>query len=698
MSDRADLLVEIGTEELPPAALADLGKAFRDEVVSGLKAAPLGFGESGVRWFATPRRLAVLVEALELKQPDSGGTRYGPSVDVAFDGEGNPTKAAEGFARSVGARVADLRQEETDKGTKLAYEVTEKGKPAHELVPGIVEQALQRLPVPRRMRWGDGDATFVRPVHWLVMLLGDEVVPATLYGITADRWTRGHRFHAPDPVHLDNAGDYENALRQACVIADFAERRGAIEKQVAAEAEKAGGEPAASAALWDEVTALTEWPSAIAGRFDRAFLELPPEVITTTLEHHQYFFPVRETGGGALTEHFVGVANLESRQPAVVRQGYERVIRPRLADARFFYEQDRKESLAERLPALEGMLFQKQLGSLLDKTRRNMHLARSVAESLGLDAPRATRAAELAKCDLVTLMVGEFPELQGTMGGYYAAHDGEPDAVATAVAEHYRPRFAGDAIPASPAGRVAALADKVDTLVGIFAAGLKPTGTKDPFSLRRQALGVCRILIEGELDVDLEALIAEAGEALADRVAVDAETRGAVLDYILERLRGYYADRGVGHDVFEAVLATRPTRLLDFDRRLKACRAFRALPEAAALAAANKRIRNILKQAGELDGTTLDTNLVEAGEERDLADAVVAKADRIEPLMAERDYERALTELAGLRDAVDAFFDHVMVMAEDEQLRRNRLALLAQMNRMFLGIADVSRLELEDAR
>lgn len=697
MSERADLLVEVGTEELPPAALADLGKAFRDEVVSGLQAASLGFLDADVRWFATPRRLAVLVAGLEGKQPDSGGVRYGPSVDVAFDDKGNPTKAAEGFARSVGARVADLWPAETNKGKKLAYEVTEKGKAAEELVPGIVEHALQRLPVPRRMRWGDGDATFVRPVHWIVMLLDRDVIPATIFGISADRLTRGHRFHHPDPVKLDRAGDYEAALEKAYVIADLEQRRERIAEQVADAAKAVGGEPVATRELLDEVAALTEWPAAIRGRFDPTFLELPPEVITTTLEHHQTFFPVRSKEG-ELTEHFVGVANLESRDPAVVRQGYERVIRPRLADARFFFEQDRRQALADRLPALEGMLFQKDLGTLRQKTRRNRSLAGHIAGLLGTDPAHAGRAAELAKCDLVTLMVGEFPELQGTMGRYYAGFDGEDDDVARAVEEHYRPRFAGDAIPGSVTGRIVAVADKVDTLTGIFGAGLKPTGAKDPFSLRRQALGVCRILIEGELDLDLAALIDEAAAGLEGQLAVPAEVRSEVLDYCMERLRGYYADRGVSHDVFEAVLATRPTRLVDFDRRIAACRAFRALPEAAALASANKRIRNILRQAGELDGARVDGALVETGEERALADAVEDKSRSIEPLMEKREYERALTELAGLRDTVDAFFDHVMVMAEDERLRRNRLALLARMNRMFLDIADVSRLDLEESR
>lgn len=696
MSEHADLLVEIGTEELPPAALGDLGREFHEAVVKGLKAESLEADYANSRWFATPRRLALLVPGLAASQPDSSGTRTGPSVDVAYDDAGNPTRAAEGFASSVGARVQDLKTVDAGKGRKLAYEFMEKGKPAAELIPDIVEKALQKLPVPRRMRWGDGDATFVRPVHWIVMLLGEEVIPATIYGIAADRLTRGHRFHHPDPVTLGRAGDYEAALEKAHVIADLAKRRDRIAAQVADAAKAVGGEPVASRALLDEVAALTEWPVAIAGRFDRVFLELPPEVITTTLEHHQAFFPVRSPEGD-LTEHFVGVANLESRNPAVVRQGYERVIRPRLSDARFFFEQDRRTSLADRLPALEGMLFQKDLGTLTDKTRRNRRLAGQIAGLLGKDSAAPERAAELAKCDLVTLMVGEFPELQGTMGRYYAGFDGEEDEVARAIEEHYRPRFAGDVIPESLAGRITAVADKVDTLTGIFAAGLKPTGAKDPFSLRRQALGVCRILIEGELDLDLEALIKEAAAGLEGQLAVPDGVQAEVLDYCMERLRGYYAERGVGHDVFEAVLATRPTRLLDFDRRLKACRAFRALPEAAALAAANKRIRNILKQAGELDGAKVDSALVEAGEERALADAVEQKSRSIEPLLADREYERALTELAGLRETVDAFFDHVMVMAEDDRLRRNRLALLAKMNRMFLGIADVSRLELEES-
>ncbi len=697
MSERADLLVEIGTEELPPAALERLSIAFHEAVVGGLESAALGADYGDSRWFATPRRLAVQIPNLQVQQRDVHGESVGPSVDVAYDSDGNPTAAAKGFARSAGVEVDELKTKDTNKGKRIFAETLEKGRPAAELIPDIVEKALQKLPVPRRMRWGDGDATFVRPVHWIVMLLGGEVIPAKIYGISADRLTRGHRFHHPDPVKLGQAGDYEAALEKAYVIADLEKRRERIAEQVADAAKAVGGEPEASRELLDEVAALTEWPVAIAGRFDRVFLELPPEVISTTLEHHQAFFPVRSAKGD-LTEHFIGVANLESRDPAVVRQGYERVIRPRLADARFFFEQDRRESLAGRLPALEGMLFQKDLGTLLDKTRRNQRLAGHIAGLLGTDSAACERAAELAKCDLVTLMVGEFPELQGTMGRYYAGFDGEDHGVARAIEAHYRPRFAGDAIPETLIGRITAVADKVDTLTGIFAAGLKPTGAKDPFSLRRQALGVCRILIEGEMDLDLEALVNEAAAGLEGQLTVSDEVSGEVLDYCMERLRGYYAERGVGHDVFEAVLATRPTRLLDFDRRIAACRAFRALPEAAALAAANKRIRNILKQAGDLDGTRVDSALVEPGEEQALADAVESKSRSIEPMLADRDYERALTELAGLRDTVDAFFDHVMVMAEDERLRQNRLALLARMNRMFLGIADVSRLELEDTR
>lgn len=697
MSDRADLLAEVGTEELPPAALGNLGRAFFDGLLDGLAEARLDLDRQSSRWFATPRRLAVRVAGLEGRQADREVERRGPAVKAAFDDDGKPTRAAEGFARSVGAAVADLDRKATDKGEYLVYQLVEPGRTVAEILPGLLRDVLERLPTPRRMRWGAGDAAFVRPVHWLVLLHGSDVVPGEVFGISAGRASRGHRFHHPEPVELAAAGDYEAVLEKACVVAGLAERRQRIAEQVDRAAAELEGESAAGPGLLDEVAALTEWPVAITGRFDRAFLELPPEVITTTLEHHQAFFPVRSRDG-ELTEHFIGVANLESRDPAVVRQGYERVIRPRLADARFFFEQDRRQALADRLPALDGMLFQKDLGTLRDKTRRNRRLAGHVAGLLGADTAAAERAAELAKCDLVTLMVGEFPELQGTMGRYYAGFDGEDDGVARAVEEHYRPRFAGDGIPGSATGRIVAVADKVDTLTGIFGAGLKPTGAKDPFSLRRQALGVCRILIEGVLDLDLEALINEAAAGLEGQLAVPDGVQGEVLDYCMERLRGYYADRGVGQDVFEAVLATRPTRLLDFDRRLEACRAFRALPEAAALAAANKRIRNILRQAGEVDGARVDNDLVEAGEERALADAVAEKSASIEPLLAERQYERALTELAGLRDSVDAFFDHVMVMADDDRLRRNRLALLAKMNRMFLGIADVSRLDLEDGR
>lgn len=701
-AERRTLLVEVGTEELPPTALKALGMAFAHEIVTRLKAASLGGDYSERRWFATPRRLAVLIPGLALRQPDVGQTKAGPSVDVAFDEDGKPTKAAQGFARSAGVPVEDLKRIKTDKGERIAAETTEKGRPSVELIPEIVDNALKRLPVPKRMRWGSGEFAFVRPVHWVVMLLGEELIETSLYGLRTGRASAGHRFHHPGPVNLARAEDYEDALEAARVIADFSRRRDRIREQVEALAGHLEGDARLDQELLDEVTGLTEWPVAIAAEFDEAFLSLPPEVITTTLVHHQKFFPVLGPDGGATTR-FIAVANVESRSPGTVRQGYERVIRPRLADAAFFYAQDRKTPLAGRRDALRGMQFQKKLGSLHDKSTRIAQLARRIAVGVDADAEAAGRAAELAKCDLTTLMVGEFPELQGVMGGYYAAHDGEPDAVTRAIAEHYRPRYAGDRLPAEVTGQVVAVADKLDTVCGIFLAGLRPTGNKDPFALRRASVGVLRILVESALALDLDELIGTACEEVATQAGLSAgeEARREMRSFFLDRLRAWYRERGVRHDVVEAVLASGSTRPADIHRRIEAVGHFIGLPEAASLTTANKRIRNILRQAGgdgwdaePWDAQDWDAGALTESEELKLNEAVLEKRRALKPLLEKSDYRGALSELAGLKEAVDTFFDHVMVMTDDEELKRNRLALLAGTNRMFSQIADISRLEV----
>jgi len=693
MSERRTLLVEIGTEELPPGNLERLARTFFEEMISGLGAARLELDEDSSRWFATPRRLAVLIRSLETRQADREQMNRGPAVNVAFDGDGKPTKAAVGFAKSVGASVDELERLKTDKGEWLAYRAVETGRPVSELLPEIVSAALDRLPVARRMRWGAGREAFVRPVHWLVTLLDAELVEMSLFGVRSGQQTRGHRFHHPDPVRLEHARDYEDALRDAYVIADFDARRERIRDQVETLAEQAGGIAATDGPLLDEVAALTEWPVALAGEFDVEFLELPPEVIATTLVHHEKAFPVSGDDGRPLAR-FIAVANIESRRPESVRQGYERVVRPRLADAAFFFRQDCSKHLGDRLDALDGMLFHEKLGTLKDKSLRVEALCRSIAAELDADA--SARAGRLCKCDLTTLMVGEFPELQGVMGRYYALNDDEPEAVARAIGDHYRPRFAGDETPAEVAGQVVAVADKLDTVCGILLAGERPGGNKDPFALRRAALGVLRILIERELPLDLAALIGWACTRIAEDRALDDtdEVRRGILDFFFDRLKAWYRERDVGGEVFEAVRASNSTRPLDFHRRLRAVKGFMGLPEAASLAAANKRIRNILKQAGGDYPESADPELLAEEQERALLESVSAKRGKVEPLIDAGDYQGALEELAGLKSPVDAFFDNVMVMAEDDALRRNRLALLSGVNRMFSRIADVSRLDV----
>ncbi|WJW75515.1 glycine--tRNA ligase subunit beta [Thiohalobacter sp. IOR34] len=690
MSERHDLLIEIGTEELPPKALRRLSEAFRDGVDQGLDKAGLGFG--GIRAFASPRRLALLVEGLAAAQPDREQLRRGPALAAAFDDEGCPTPAALGFARSCGVAVEDLEKLETDKGTWLAYRSVEKGRPAGELVADIVGEALRRLPIPKRMRWGDLDVEFVRPVHWVVLLFGDQLIEAEILGVRTGRETRGHRFHHPEPLYIGEPAAYAPLLEtEGRVLVDLDARREAIRGQVIEAAHALGGEALIDDGLLDEVTALVEWPVAVSGSFDRRFLEVPAEALISSMQDHQKYFPVVDESGGLLA-HFVTISNIESRDPTQVQAGNERVIRPRLADAAFFWEQDRRQPLEGRIARLGDMVFQEKLGSLLDKENRLTGSAAEIAPRIGGEASLAERAALLAKCDLLTSMVYEFPELQGIMGRYYAAHDGEPKEVATALDEQYMPRFAGDELPATPTGRALAIADRLDTLVGIFAIGQAPTGDKDPFALRRAALGVLRILIEGELDLDLEWLLQTAAGRF-DPALGALEAVSAVFDFMMDRLRAYYVDQGVGLKVFEAVRARRPTRPLDFDRRIQAVAKFTGLAEAESLAAANKRIGNILRKTDEPIPEQLDEAQLEEAAERALAERLAQLAAEVEPLMEAGRYTEALQRLAGLREVVDRFFDEVMVMAEDQALRRNRLALLRQLQGLFLRIADLGQLQ-----
>lgn len=691
MAERKDLLVEIGTEELPPRNLTRLGEAFLESLSRELRELDLDFPSDGARWLGSPRRLAVRIDKLAAVQPDREEQRLGPNVKAAFDDAGRPTRAADGFARSCGVEAGQLERVETDQGERLAYTRKREGRPATELLPEAIRRALASLPVPRPMRWGDGDEQFIRPVHWVVVLLDDAVVPGTVLGQRIGRDSRGHRFHHPDVVTLARAASYEKALFDARVMVDFAQRSAKIRGQVEAAGRRAGGRAVIREDLLEEVANLVEWPVALTGAFDEEFLSVPAEALISSMEVHQKFFPVVDEAG-ELRPSFVGVANIESSDPEQVARGYSRVIRPRLADARFFWDVDRRTALIERRPALDEVVYQTRLGSLGAKVDRVEQLAAAIARRLNLDPEPAVRAARLCKCDLLTEMVGEFPELQGVMGRYYAAHDGEDAAVAAAIEAHYRPRFGGDDLPDSDLGRVLALADRIDTLAGIFAVDLRPTGNKDPFALRRAALGVARLCIEGGLDLDIEALVEQALAAVAEKVDDAPTKRDEVVDFVFERMRAYYAEQGVSSEVFNAVRLARPTRLADFDRRLQACSEFAAMAEAEALAAANKRIGNILKKAQDKVPEQVDADRLVEDAERALADQLQGAAAELEPLLAERRYRESLIRLSTLREPVDRFFDEVLVMADDAALRRNRLALLARLKGLFDNIADIAQL------
>jgi len=689
MADRADLLFELGTEELPPTALRRLSGALCHEFAEGLRRSGLEFG--AVRGYATPRRLAVLVEGLARRQPDREVERRGPALAAAYGPDGQPTKAAEGFARSCGVTVADLLRLDTDKGAWLVYRVIEEGRPVAELLPGIAEQALAALPIPKRMRWGDSDVEFVRPVHWVVLLHGEAVVPATILGCRSGGRSRGHRFHHGGEIPIPNPAAYEALLEEeGRVIVDFGRRADRIRAEVLAAAATLGGAAMIDDDLLDEVTALVEWPVAITAGFEERFLAAPQEALILTMKKNQKYFPVVDDRG-RLLPRFITIANLDSPRPEVIRAGNERVVRPRLADAMFFWERDGKRTLADRLDDLKGVVFQNQLGSLYDKSIRVSRLAGDIAGQLDEDVGFAEGAGLLSRCDLVTQMVFEFPEMQGVMGRYQARRDGEPEAIAIALDEFYRPRFSGDALPTAPTGLAVALADRLDTLVGIFGIGQRPTGDKDPFALRRAGLGVLRILVERALPLDLRALLAAAAEGLEPWVK-RPEVVDEVLDFLLDRLKGIYLEQGVGSEVFEAVAEVRPTRPADFDRRVHAVIEFRALPEAGALAVANKRIRNLLRKAEDVVPERVDEARLAAAAEVGLHRALQDKEQEVGPLLAAGDYTETLRRLAGLREPVDRFFDEVMVMVEDDALRTNRLALLGSLYRLFRRVADVGQL------
>jgi glycyl-tRNA synthetase beta chain len=687
MSTR-DFLFELGTEELPPLALPELEQALKEGLRSGLESAGLSHGD--IVSYAAPRRLAVLVLALIDKQPEQQIKRRGPPVSAAFDKSGAPTRAATAFAETCGVALEQLGRVIEGKGEFLYFEGSKPGAATAALLPAMVQAALDALPIPKRMRWGTSEAEFVRPVHWIVMRFGHETLHTRLLDTEAGATTRGHRFHAPQELAISSPAEYADTLRsKGFVLASFAERRERIRDQVLACAKNLGGKAVLDDALLDEVTALVEWPVAIEGRFDERFLALPREVLISTLQEHQRYFAVENTKG-ELTNHFITVSNIESRDPSRVRAGNERVVRPRLADAAFFHEQDRRNPLHAWRQGLDSVTFQAKLGSIGDKLRRVVALTQQIAPLVGADAALASRAAELSKCDLLSAMVGEFPELQGVMGAYYAAADGEDSRVAAAIRDHYLPRGAGDALPADPVGVAVALADKLDTLAGIFGIGQKPSGTKDPFALRRAAIGVLRIILERQLDLDLGELV---GKAVSAQPVTTKDTANEVLAYLQERMRAHYLEAGYPAESFEAVLATGTTSALDFDQRMRALAKFRERPEAETLAAANKRIANILRKssAGEV-APTVEVSMLGAEAEKALHQALEAVSAAATADIAARRYDEALAKLASLRPSIDAFFNDVMVNDPNAALRANRLALVSRVRDLFTGVADFSKL------
>ncbi|MGP5310303.1 glycine--tRNA ligase subunit beta [Vreelandella alkaliphila] len=681
------LLLELGAEELPPAALDTLSDAFAAGIEKGLQEAEISF--QSIAAYATPRRLAVQVTGLADKQPDREVERRGPALAAAFK-DGVPTKAAEGFARSCGVSVDELIHLETDKGTWLGFREQQQGETVQALLPEMVRKTLQSLPVPKNMRWGSSRVEFSRPVHWLVALYGSDVIAAEALGLQASRTTFGHRFHAPDAIQLEHADDYLAALENAYVLADRQRRRERIREQVLAEAEVQEANAVIDEELLVEVSGLVEWPVALTGSFDERFLEVPAECLISSMKANQKYFHLLDDQG-KLKPLFITISNIDSADPQQVISGNEKVIRPRLADAAFFYETDRKRTLASRIPQLESVVFQQQLGTLADKARRSTAIATYIAEHINADVSHAQRAVALAKCDLVTEMVLEFPELQGIMGRYYAEQDGEPTEVAQALEEQYLPRFASDDIPQSLAGQALALADRLDTLVGIFGIGQRPTGAKDPFALRRASIGVLNILVKGQLNLDLRELLSVAAEQHQGLPKAEGLVED-VLTYMLDRFRAWGQEEGISAEMYLAVRARPVTKPLDFARRLRAVKAFAQREEAAALAAANKRVSNILSKQEHNGSTQVDQSLLQEEAEKTLFNAVTASQQQVAPLFSAGDYQQALDALATLREPVDAFFDQVMVMADDDAVRHNRLALLASLQALFLEVADISQL------
>ncbi|RSC28301.1 glycine--tRNA ligase subunit beta [Pseudomonas parafulva] len=679
-----DFLVELGTEELPPKALASLGDAFLAGIEKGLQAAGLNY--TGKSVYAAPRRLAVLIRQLDVQQPDRSINIDGPPRQAAFDADGNPTQAALGFAKKCGVELSDIDQS----GAKLRFSQHIPGKATISLLPTIVEDSLNDLPIPKRMRWAASREEFVRPTQWLVMLLGDQVVDCTILSQKAGRESRGHRFHHPENVLITTPANYVEDLRKAHVLADFAERRELIAKRTAELALQQEGSAIVPPALLDEVTALVEWPVPLVCSFEERFLEVPQEALITTMQDNQKYFCLLDSEG-KLLPRFITVANVESRDPKQIVEGNEKVVRPRLTDAEFFFKQDKKQPLETFNERLKNVVFQAQLGTVFDKAERVSRLAAYIAPFIGGSAANAGRAGLLSKCDLATEMVGEFPEMQGIAGYYYAVNDGEPQDVALALNEQYMPRGAGAELPETLTGAAVAIADKLDTLVGIFGIGMLPTGSKDPYALRRAALGVLRILIEKQLDLDLTAAVEFAVKQYGAKVKA-AGLADQVLEFIFDRLRARYEDEGVDVATYLSVRALKPASALDFDQRVQAVQAFRKLPEAEALAAVNKRVSNLLSKAEGAIADQVEPKYFDNANEFSLYSAIQQADQAVQPMAAARQYSESLARLAALRDPVDAFFEAVMVNAEDAKVRANRYALLSRLRGLFLGVADISLL------
>ena len=684
-----NFLVEIGTEELPPKALKTLATSFADNVEAELNQAGLSFDK--IEWFAAPRRLAVKVLNLATQQPSKEIEKRGPAVSAAFDAEGKPTKAAEGWARGCGITVEQAERIATDKGEWLVHRAKIEGQPTKNLLNDIVANALAKLPIPKPMRWADKTVQFIRPVHTVTMLLGDELIEGEILGVASARTIRGHRFLGEKEFEIQHADQYPQLLREkGSVVADFNERKAEILAKSQAKATALGGVADIEESLLEEVTSLVEYPNVLAAKFEERFLAVPAEALVYTMKGDQKYFPIYDKDG-KLLPHFIFVSNINPEDPTAIIEGNEKVVRPRLTDAEFFFKTDLKQKLVDRLPRLETVLFQQQLGTLKDKTDRIEQLAGEIAKQIGADEAKAKRAGLLSKCDLMTNMVFEFTETQGVMGMHYARHDGEDEEVAVALNEQYMPRFAGDELPKSLVASAVALADKFDTLTGIFGIGQAPKGSADPFALRRAALGALRIIVEKNLPLDLEDLVKKSA-ALFDDKLTNKNVVADVVDFMLGRFRAWYQDEGITVDVIQAVLARRPTRPADFDARVRAVSHFRNLDSAEALAAANKRVSNILAKADAAIGEINLTACVEPAEKA-LAEAVLALRTEVQPLIAQGDYTAVLDKLANLRAPVDNFFDNVMVNAEDPALRQNRLAILNTLQGLFLQVADISVLQ-----